>query len=178
MIQGSAPDDFSFLTSAWRLHSSFPFHPKLQGGADPHSLPSQESPWRNEHPCVCLPRAFLVAPSGDTAPAARSFSPTHEVPVGPFPACGAVCFGRRAREPLFPIIVILSWGVIGTELLVWKFLLRTQSTEWSWEAELGQDSCQRPLGRGGSGFLDGSVASRWMSPSGDVSCFFSSCGPW
>lgn len=44
-----------------------------------------------------------------------------------------------------PIILILSWGVIGIELLVWKFLLRTQSTEWSWEAELGRTFARRVL---------------------------------
>lgn len=49
---------------------------------------------------------------------------------------------------------------MGIELSVWKFLLRTQSIEESLEAERGEDSCQRLLGRDGSGFLDGGVANR------------------
>lgn len=105
---------------------------------------------------VRLPDAFPVAPSADTAPAALSCSPRRrhrrEIPISP---CGTVCSGPASKPGLFlPVILILSSGVIGIELSVWKLLLGTQRIEESLEAELWEDSCRRPFGRGGSGFLE------------------------
>lgn len=109
---------------------------------------------------VLLPSAFSVAQSDDTAPAALSCPPRRrhnlEIPISPLSPCGTVCFGCPARrlDLFLPIILILSWGVIGIELSVWKSLLRTQRIKESSEAELWKDSCPRPLGREGSGFSE------------------------
>lgn len=106
------------------------------------------------------PNTFLVAPSADTAPS-RALSCSPRRPHG----------GQRSQSALFslrhcvlrpcqkaslflPIILIPSRGVIGIELSVWKLLVRTQRIEERSEAELWEDSCRRPLGRGGFGFLE------------------------
>lgn len=137
----------------------FSFYPKHQEEVDP-SLPSKESPCHNKHSCAS-PQCFLGGAIWwhcFRCPQllSKKTSQSREIPVSPLSPCGTVYFGCQARKPglFLPIILILSWGVIGIELSVWKFLLRTQGIEESLEAELWEDSCQRPLGRDGSDFLE------------------------
>lgn len=116
------------------------------------------------------PSAFSVAPSADTAPSrALSCSPRRRhggqrSQSAPFSLRRCVLWPCQKAGLFLPIILILSRGVIGIELSVWKLLVRTQRIEERSEAELREDSCPRPLGRGGSGFLE-----RQYGPQVDVS---------
>lgn len=145
-------------------------------------LPSQESPCRNGHSCAS-PQCFL----GSTVRWRCSCCPQllsrrrHLLrdPNQPASPCGTVCSGCPARKPglFLPIILILSWGVIGIELSVWKLLLRTQRTGESSEAELWEDSRRRPLGRAALVSRSDGMASRWRFPAEEISWFFSSYRP-
>lgn len=106
------------------------------------------------------PNAFLVAPSAGTAPShALSCSPRRRhggqrSQSAPFSLRYCVLWPCQKAGLFLPIILIPSRSVIGIELSVWKLLVRTQRIEERLEAELWEDSCRRPLGRGGSGFLE------------------------
>ena len=110
---------------------------------------------------VLLPHSFLGSTiwwQGPRCPQRLSnkTSQPREIPISPFSPCSTVCFGCRARKPslFLPIILILILGCNWNEPSVWKLLLRTQRIEEGLESELWKDSCLRPLGRDGSGFLE------------------------